>query len=326
MQNGLTVLHGLLGHFSRVAELFLFYYPPLQSMVPTPFMAVWGASEWTLRLPGVLAGVLTCGLLYLVVRQCGSDQACCPPGQPPLRDQRYCREQQVCAHLRHPGSRPDYCCIRYCLVSERNEDERIEGRALIVCAIGLVWSIMSLQDGLFYIPVIMLWRIGARRAGGFHPAPAGRWVSSSPAWSRMRCYGSLYPALLAPGSGGGFLKVKTILSQLGCLPRTDLFYSFYTATSWVAILLAAVLLPLGSEGRNVQSALGGALLRFTSSALDVCLRLSECTRCPHAKRLSGVSALCGPREPLPLGTRCVADRAFPPVWPLSLCPCCSSGL
>lgn len=243
MQTGLTVLYGLLGHFGRVAELFVFYYPPLQSMVPTPFMAVWGASEWTLRLPGVLAGVLTCGLLYLVVRQCGSDRrvallASLLYGVSGIAGNN--KFALTCGILA-PGLIVAAHGLARFLTAE---DERVEGRALMECAAGLVWSTLSLQDGLFYIPIVALayWR----KKGWQVSSGAGRAMGVLVAG--VAVYALLWivtPRLLAPDSAGGFLKVKTILSQLGAFRVTDLFYSFYTATSWVAIMLAAVLLPLG---------------------------------------------------------------------------------
>lgn len=243
MQTGLTVLHGLLGHFGRMAELFTFYYPPLQSMVPTPFMVVWGASEWTLRLPGVLAGVLTCGLLYLVVRRCSSDRRIAL-----LASLLYAisgiagnnKFALTCGILAPGLIIAAYGLVRFLTA----EAEREEGRALMICAAGLVWSIMSLQDGLFYIPVIFLayWR---KKGCRFSPGSGWPFAVLIAGVVTYGLFWIVMPSLVAPGSAGGFLKVMTILSQLGAFRVTDLFYSFYTATSWIAILLAAVFMPLG---------------------------------------------------------------------------------
>jgi len=243
MVNGLSFLDGISGHLGRILEIFLFYYPPLQSIVPLPFVAGFGASEWTMRLPSALAGVLICAFLFRIVRRITADS------RSALLASLLYAASGVSGNNKFAltgGLLSLGLIITFDGLSQflESTNERTKNRALFWSAFGLIWATLSLQDGLFYIPTLAMaygtqYRFKISR--GTLPALIFLIIGIG---GYILCW-ILLPRILCPSSSFGAQKVSTLLSQLGACRLRELMGGYTTATSLPVIGLALILLPLG---------------------------------------------------------------------------------
>jgi len=243
MINGLGFLDGITGHFGRLFGIFLFYYPPIQSIAPIPFIAGFGASEWTMRLPSAIAGILICAFLFRIVRRITADTRVAL-----LASLLYAvsgvagnNKFALTGGLLSLGLIVAFDGLSQFLGSK---DERICNRALFWCAAGLIWATLSLQDGLFYVPILAIayWtKYRFKVSRGTFPAVAFLVAGIG---GYLLCW-ILLPKLLCPTASFGAQKVSTILSQLGACRLRELVGGYTTATSLPVIGLSVLLLPLG---------------------------------------------------------------------------------
>ena len=227
----------------KVKTLGSFYYPPLQSLLAIPFIWYWGPSEWTVRMGGALCGVLAAPLLFLLV----------------LKMERDRRIAWVASLL--------YACggiaanNMYALTGGSMalgtivaamglvgfvlaKDPAGEHRAMFMAAAGLVWMMMTIPDGYFYLPVfavVYIWKRGWKLTAGTLPA-----LGLVLAWFLFYAYAWIWmPQYWRPGQPGGLFKIQKLISQLGTCKIRDLVLSIWSASSWITLLLGVVFLPAG---------------------------------------------------------------------------------
>lgn len=238
-----SFLATLLGAPEVWKNIFRFYYPPMQWALPAPLIGLFGTSEWTLRLPGALCGIAAAVLLYLTMERWGGDR-------------RSARLAAILAAAGGVASNHHYALtcgvfsigaaygalglIRFVEAADR----RMEERALLICAVGMVWAMMSLPDGFFYLPVLVLAYLVKR---GFRFTP-GAWGALALISLWVISYGVfwlLLPNRWGGGLAGGSLKVQSILSKFGTLRIGELTLSFAAGSSWLVTAASVLLLPIG---------------------------------------------------------------------------------
>lgn len=235
------MIAALLGIPNAWQEVLRFYYPPLQSLLSTPLIGLFGTSTWTLRLPGALAGAAAAAVLFLTLdcldRRVAWIAALLAAGAGVVANHHYaltCGLYSVGAALCAWG------LVRF--INSENDLKADTG--LLVGALGLVWAMMTLPDAYFHLPVLALAYL-SKRGFRFNGAAWGAIVLIT-GW--MVLYGFLWfvvPAFFRDTEVGGHLKVESLLSQLGTVRFYDLVHAFAAGSSWFMLVISVALLPVG---------------------------------------------------------------------------------
>jgi hypothetical protein len=226
-----------------MCQVFAFYYPPLQALLPAPLIALFGLNTWTLRLPGALCGAAAAVLLFWTIDR----------GEG--RNRRAALLAGVLAAAGGVVANHHYaltngifslgaaiCALGLARFMD-SPDDTAEDRWLLVGSVGIVWAAMTLPDAYFGLPVLALAYV-CRRGFRFTRSAltaAGMIIL----WTVV--YGVFWFWLPRcwQEDVGSRSKVQAILSQLGAFRVQDLMMSFAAASSWPMLILAPILLPLG---------------------------------------------------------------------------------
>jgi 4-amino-4-deoxy-L-arabinose transferase-like glycosyltransferase len=223
------------GQIAAAGEIVSFYYPPLQAALPAPLIALFGAQEWTMRLPGAVCGAATAGVLYAIVREATGDRRAAG-----LAALLYALSG-IGANNKFALTSGVLClglavaCLGLVRLVAR-PGRREQDRALLLAAVGIVWAMMTLPDAYFCLPVLGLawWR---QRRLDLSRASAAAWGIVA-AW--MLLYGALWivvPRLVMPQQPGGMMKLGNLLADFGTVRLRELAGSFLTVSSVPAVLL-----------------------------------------------------------------------------------------
>lgn len=250
---GRSILSVLQGNPDAWRDVLRFYYPPLQALLPTPMIALFGFSPWTLRIPGALSGMAAALLLFWMMDR--------SPGQ----DRRSALFAGVLAATGGVAANHHYAltcgifsfgaalCAAGLAGFVDTSDEETADRWLLAGSVGIVWAMMTLPDGFFYLPVLALAYVYRR---GRHLTRKA-WVSLGLVLSWGIVYGVCWlwlPNSWQETAGGSTLKLQLLLSKLGAFRIHDLVLSFVAGSSWPMVAMAPVLLPLGwmAASRGLQ--------------------------------------------------------------------------
>jgi 4-amino-4-deoxy-L-arabinose transferase-like glycosyltransferase len=254
------------GQHRAAAEIVTFYYPPLQALLPAPLVALFGAQEWTMRLPGALCGAAVAAVLHAIVREASGDRRAALLAALAYALSGVCANNKFALTSGVLSLGLAVGCLGLVrLVSRRDAAE--QDRALLLAALGLVWAMMTLPDGFFCLPVLGLawWR---RRRLSWSRASVTAWAVVA-AWTVAYGFGWIaLPRILLPQQPGGMMKLANLLADLGTFRLWDLAGSFVTASSVPAVVLIlpaglAVLRPRGGAMRWMAAYYGLPLLLWT---------------------------------------------------------------
>lgn len=245
---GIEWIRWALGAADALERITAFYYPPLQSAIAAPLIWIWGPVEWAVRLPGALCAAAASPLLYTLMRR---------EGATPLASGIAAGMLALCSVLANHayaltcglfifGATLSACGLARFV---RAATEREADRGWLIAAIGWVLSALSLPDAFFYLPVLALaygWRRQFRITGA---AFLGMllilgWIA---AYALLWIY---LPSVREAGVSGGEHKIKTALSSIGTFRLGELIHSFASGSSWIAVALSPLLIPLGWRSAN----------------------------------------------------------------------------
>lgn len=232
-----------LGYDEAFQRIAAFYYPPLQSLLPAPLMWFFGPSEWVMRLPGALFAAAAVPLLYAWVRNAGESRATAAVAglmmglMGVLANHAYAL---TCGLFIFGATLSASGLARFI----EAESTRIADRGWLRACGGWFFAATALPDAYFYLPVLGLAYLRKRRFVFTPAALAG--IALVIAWTAAYAVWWIYlPSVRIGSIAGGEHKIKTLFSALGTIRLGELVRSFASGSSWIAVALAPLLMPLG---------------------------------------------------------------------------------
>lgn len=236
----IRVALGIPGAFERIQ---MFYYPPLQSMSAAPLIWIWGPVEWVVRLPGAAAAAVAAPLLFWMMRRSGAAALVqwCAAAMMSLHGVLANHAYALTCGL-FAGSSMLSAVGLYRFVSDTGEKSYKIGW-IVACA-GWVLMAASLPDAFFYLPVLAVayaWRRGFRVG-----------LVEGIGWGLILLWTAVYaffwfwePRIPGGTHTGAWHKIHVAFSNFGAFRIRELFESFAAGSSWLAVMLAPICLPLG---------------------------------------------------------------------------------
>ena len=224
-QVGKAAIRFLHGDMNAIVGVLQHQYPPLQPITSAVSVSVFGMNEWAIRLPGALAGIAACMLFYWWMTRALLWPWAVFAGflfavSGAVGNHRYALAG---------GWLSVWMIIVAWALWEFMEagDQAAEDRACLWASLGVACGIMSMQDSLFWLPVLSVAYVAKR--GGRLSVGACRSIAIAGVSLLAYLIGwYLIPALWFKYSGSAD-KLHTAMATLGAFRINDLVGTLRTA-------------------------------------------------------------------------------------------------
>lgn len=231
---------GIPGAFEKIQ---FFYYPPLQSLISAPLVWFFGPTEWSMRLPGAFMASLAAPLLFLIMRGAGASSFAqwIAAGMIALHGVLANHAYALTCGLFTGASA--ICAFGIREFVEQSERAR-QSCGWMIASMGWVLMAATLPDAYFHLPVLLALYAWKRRFRADRMDIVGflllvLWIVA------YGYFGVIQPALRDSDQSGTAHKIRLILSDIGTFRVRELVSSFAAGSSWPAVLLSLILVPLG---------------------------------------------------------------------------------
>lgn len=232
------------GHLNGFVQLVSAPYPPMQYLFSSILCVLYGPAEWSVRLPTALLASFSTLFVYLVGcrssgRLAGVICGFLSAASGVIGNHKFA----LTCGLAEVGVVIAGCGLWHFIDSK---ESKIADKWLVVGSVGITFAIMSLPDGLFFLPVLLAAYVSKR---GFSINKAAL-VAMIIIIGWLVIYGVFWFAVpkYVLGMSGSVNKAADLFSQIGTFRLTDLYRSVRGAVSPALFYCSFILIPLGLLG------------------------------------------------------------------------------